>query len=146
MENYKKTMRLRMQYLSLVMVIAVITIVLLLSNRSRLPVMSDFILGFQSGIFIGMVVGLVSFIIKFKASLRNDEELKKQYIKENDEREKLIGYKASVFVIIALLISLAFGTVVSGFFNEIVFFTLLSVLAILIIMAIAALTFYKRVF
>lgn len=55
--------------------------------------------------------------------MKSDEALKKLYIEENDERGQLIVYKGSVFTTVGMLILLALSTVVSGFINEIIFFT-----------------------
>lgn len=51
---------------------------------------SDFIRGFQVGIFIAMQTILVPLIIKYSKALKDNEKLKLLYIDENDERKKFI--------------------------------------------------------
>ncbi|GGH15321.1 hypothetical protein [Paenibacillus segetis] len=144
MEKFKEKIRVRIISLSLITSLVCLINVILLTNRSRLPEISDFILGFQSGVFIGLILILVFCLMKFLASMKSDEALKKLYIQENDERRQLIGYKTSVFTTVGMLILLAFATVVAGFFNEIVFFTLLGVLAALLILLYATLIYFKK--
>lgn len=54
-----------------------------------------------------------------------EKELKKLYIKENDERTIMIMQRTGAIGINMFIIGLGFGTIIAGFFNEIVFFTLL---------------------
>lgn len=144
MEKYKEKVRLRIIYLTLGMFLTCGINIVLLSNRSRLPEISDFILGFQSGVFIGLILVFIFFIVKFLASMKSDEALKKQYIEENDERGQLIVYKGSVITTVGMLILLALSTVVAGFFNEIIFFTLLGVLGVFLILFCTFMVYFKK--
>jgi len=145
MEKFKATIQLRIKLLAIVMGIMVLSNGILQIMRHRLPVIPDFIFGFQTGVFIGMLVFLLYIISKYSSCLKNADALKKLYIKEHDEREQLIGYKTSVFTMVVMLIILTLSTVIAGFFNIIVFITLLSVVALLLIVTLTTLTYYRRV-
>lgn len=144
MEKYKEKVRLRVIYLTWIMLLTCLINIVLLSNRSRLPEISDFIRGFQSGVFTGLLLVFLIFIVKYRKSMKSDEALKKLYIEENDERGQLIGYKVSVFTTVAMLILLALSTVVAGFFNEIIFFTLLGNLGVFLIIFCAFTVYFKK--
>ncbi|OAB40192.1 hypothetical protein [Paenibacillus antarcticus] len=144
MEKFKATIQLRIKLLAIVMVITVLSNVILQFMRDRLPARPDFIFGFQTGVFIGLLVFLLYIISKYTACLKNAEALKKLYIKEHDEREQLIAYKASVLALVVLLVIVALSTVIAGFFNIIVFITLLSVMGLLLIVMLTTLTYYRR--
>lgn len=144
MEKYKEKVRLRVIYLTWIMLLTCLINIVLLSNRNRLPEISDFILGFQSGVFTGLLFVFIIFIVKYRKSMKSEEALKKLYIEENDERGQLIGYKGSVSTTVAMLILLAFSTIVAGFFNEIIFFTLLGVFGMLLIVYCAFMAYFKK--
>ncbi|RUT40519.1 hypothetical protein EJP82_24785 [Paenibacillus anaericanus] len=144
MEKYKEKVRLRVIYLTWIMLLTCLINIVLLSNRNRLPEISDFILGFQSGVFTGLLFVFIIFIVKYRKSMKSDEALKKLYIEENDERGQLIGYKVSVFTTVAMLILLALSTVVAGFFNELIFFTLLGTLGVFLIIFCAFTVYFKK--
>ena len=56
---------------------------------------------------------------------KDENQLKKLYIKENDERTIMIMLKTGAIGINICIIGLAFATIIAGYFNEIAFFTLL---------------------
>lgn len=84
--------------------------------------------GFQVGLFTGFLFIMLRQITKYKKALEDDEKIKLIYIEQNDERKKLISDKIGGvgynFVLGALVIAL----VAAGFFSEIIFLTLASVL------------------
>ena len=125
MEKFKEKIRLRVLWMAIITICLSISYIYLSLNSDRLPQIPDFIRGFQFGAFFGVILVLVFFLAKYLGSLRNEEALKKLYIEENDERSIMIMQKTGAFGITICIIGLAFATVIAGFFNEIVFFTLL---------------------
>lgn len=89
---------------------------------------SDMIHGFQVGIFIGIQIIIVIQIKKYNTALKNKDILKKLYIEEHDERTKLIKDKIGGIGLNLCIGGIAVAAVTAGFFNQIVFITLLSVL------------------
>ena len=127
MEKFKMSLKKRLALMMMFNGVAVI-FVLLTGIYGNMMVSSDMIHGFQVGVFVGMQIIMIKFITKYKRALSNENELRKIYIEENDERTKHIkdkiggvGFKFSLGMI-------ATATIIAGFFNEIVFITLCATL------------------
>lgn len=129
MEKFKRKIRKRIFGMSLTIICLSITYFVLLSNKNNLPKTADFIMGFQTGVFCGLELGLVFYLVKNMVSIRDENSLKKLYIKENDERTIMIMQKTGAMGMAICNIGLGFATVIAGFFNQIVFFSLLGATA-----------------
>ncbi|WP_051540131.1 hypothetical protein [Clostridium ihumii] len=138
MDSFKKSIKLKMILLITFNIIACIFIAFinyystklnLFANTSKIA--SGRIQGFQTGFFVGLELLFVLGIIRYRKALNSNDELKKLYIEENDERKKHILSKTSSSSSTVSLILIAFLTIISGFFNEIVFYTLVMVLFLL---------------
>ena len=67
------------------------------------------------------------------------------YIEKHDERKELIQYKSSALGISIFIFILLLATIISGFYNLVVFYTLLGVcLIILAILVLTKLYFLKK--
>lgn len=93
----------------------------------------DFISGFQVGIFIGLQIAVLTYIAKYRKALKDELQLKKLYVEENDERTKLINDKIGGVGFNFTLGVIATATVISGFFHQIIFITLLVVLSFIVL-------------
>jgi len=80
--------------------------------------------GFQSGQITGLMAIFVFFIVRYAAVLRDDKKLKEQYKRENDERRKTIKEKSGGNAMLASTIIILFAGIISGYFNQTVFFSL----------------------
>lgn len=129
MEKFKEKVRTRINSLSLLLTGTGLIYLVLMLNRDRLPVLPDFIQGFHMGIFISLELAFVFFVSKYLKAVKSDTELKKLYIVENDERKGLIIQKAGSLGLGVIFCGLGIATVIAGFFNTLVFFTLLGALA-----------------
>ncbi|MHC1734637.1 MAG: hypothetical protein AB9921_03105 [Erysipelotrichaceae bacterium] len=106
---------------------------------------SDFIRGFQLGIFSAMVGATVVRILVYNAALRNETKLRKLHIEENDERNQLIALKAGGFASLVELIVSVLATLVAGFFSTTVFFTLLGVVLFIVFLRLITKLVYQRI-
>lgn len=106
---------------------------------------SDFIRGFQLGIFSAMVGATVVRILVYNAALRNETKLRKLHIEENDERNQLIALKAGGFASLVELIVSVLATLVAGFFSTTVFFTLLGVVLFIVFLRLVTKLVYQRI-
>ena len=146
MERYNEVLRKKILMCVLLIAITIPVIITLTMINAKIPSnhSTDFIKGVQFGMFFGLETLLLMNIIKFRGALNNKEKLKLLYIKENDEREKLILLKSSLMAINIITVILALGIIVSGFYNEIIFFTLIMTLFIVGIVRVGLKIYYNK--
>ena len=105
----------------------------------------DYIAGFNLGLYIVVQTMLVMLMVKYVTALRDEKKLKELYIAENDERSKFIRTQIGGTGLNIIVGGIALGTVISGFFNEIVFFTLLGVLLFTVLVkAVLKFMYFKK--
>lgn len=81
---------------------------------------------FQTGLAVGLGVMAVLLCIRYQQMLSDEKKLLLQYTRENDERYKAIRQKAGMpMLLISSVILIAVG-IVAGYFNEVVFITLVA--------------------
>lgn len=150
MENFRNVLKKRVSFGIGFNVLAVIFIVLtgaygnMTSNIN--DNMTDMIHGFQVGIFLGLQIVMLKYICKYRKALKTEDELKKLYIEENDERTKLIEDKIGGVGFNFILGVIATATVISGFFHQLVFITLLGVLFFIVLVKGILKIYYRNKF
>ena len=117
-----------------------------LSRKIGVPdAINDLAAGYNLGLLIALQVGAIYFITKYNKALKNKAQLKKLYIEKHDERKELIQYKSSALGISIFIFILLLATIISGFYNLVVFYTLLGVcLIMLAILVLTKLYFLKK--
>lgn len=132
MENYRVVLKKRYLLMILVnvLIIASILVIWLSTNKTTTSAgdLNSTVKGFQVGLFVSIQVIMIRIIIQYKSALSNDTFLKKIYVRENDERSKLIYKSIGGFGFNLSLGLLAAATVISGFLNQEIFITLAIVL------------------
>ncbi len=128
MEKFKTTLRRRISIIALYNVTT-----LIISTYGYTKNISDFMKGFQTGIFLGIQFLLIVIMFKYVKALRDEEKLKILYIAENDERRKFINSQIGGIGINIALSGLAVATIISGFYNTIIFLTLFGSLIFLVL-------------
>ena len=146
MEQFKEKIQSRNKKISLAASF-IFVFYIYLSRKTGVPdAMNDFAAGYNLGLLIALQVGAIYFITKYNKALKSKDQLKKLYIEEHDERKKLIEYKSSVIGISIFIFILLLATIISGFYNLIVFYTLLGVCStILVTIIFVKLYFLKKV-
>ncbi|WP_340017559.1 hypothetical protein [Paenibacillus sp. FSL H3-0457] len=144
MDKYKIKVKTRKNVLSLVAAATLLIYVGLIFYRGGLPDLPSFIKGFHTGAFIGVEVAIAFFLVRYIKASKNEAELKKQYIEENDERSVMILQSAGTLSTAIILIGLGIASVVAGFFNSLIFYTLLTCLLFVLIVFFALWMFYAR--
>ncbi len=148
MEKFIEVLKRRIIFLSISSVIALLLTVItwywgygLIGSASHI---SDFMHGAQAGLLAGFFAIMFWIIIKYRGAIKDESKIKAIYIKENDEREKLIkgkiGGAGFDFIIGVMMIAI----VISGFFNETVFLTLAGTLIFMVIVKISLKAVYNR--
>ncbi|MEK3702860.1 hypothetical protein MKY87_01935 [Paenibacillus sp. FSL R7-0198] len=144
MDKYKIKVNTRKNVLSLVAAATLLIYVGLIFYRGGLPDLPSFIKGFHTGAFIGVEVAIAFFLVRYIKASKNEAELKKQYIEENDERSIMILQRAGTLSTAIILIGLGVASVIAGFFNPLIFYTLLTCLLFVLIVFFALWMFYAR--
>ncbi|WP_340030462.1 hypothetical protein NSQ20_17855 [Paenibacillus sp. FSL K6-1122] len=144
MDKYKIKVKTRKNVLSLVAAATLLIYVGLIFYRGGLPDLPSFIKGFHTGAFIGVEVAVAFFLVRYIKASNNEAELKKQYIEENDERSVMILQRAGTLSTAIILIGMGIASVIAGFFNPLIFYTLLTCLLFVLIVFFALWMYYAR--
>jgi len=140
MEKYKKKLKVRILLFSFILLLFV---AILLYNQFGTSTMlkSSLSFSFQCGFSAAGSLVLIFMIAKYRSALSDEQKLRVLYNKENDERTKAIWAKAGIPMTVILSMILVLAGIVIGYFNETVFFVLISV-AIVQLFVSAAVKFY----
>ena len=130
MDKYKKKLKVRMLLMAIAIIFAV---VLLIFNSLRMVEAGDdgtfskgFIDGFQNGLLAAIVGIFCVFTIKYLSIFNNERKLKLWYNEENDERKNQIRLKSGGNVVLVDSVIIIFAGIIAGYFNEIIFFSLIA--------------------
>ena len=124
MDKFKKALHIRLVCAGIYCA-AVIALILLGVFHPGDAHVNDYIAGFSMGLFVGIEFVVIYFISKYTSALRNEDKLRKLFIKETDERLKLIRSKAGSSGIIIAIGGLMLGALAAGYYSETVFITLI---------------------
>ena len=125
MEKFKKNLKLRIVFYSILSVILIFSIItfniLNIQPHSSEVSYSDFYRGVLSG-FLSAIFGVsVFYIIKYSAALKNKDKLKKIYIKEHDELTQQILLDISKIESIFITFGISSAMIIGGFFSKTIF-------------------------
>lgn len=128
MDKFRKKIRIRTILMLTIFICIAFVYFFLYHFKGNKPVIPDFIRGFHTGTFAAIEAVILAISVRYIVSMRKEESLKKLYIGENDERRLAIMQKAGACGMAACVLGLAVATVIAGFFNQTVFFSLLGAL------------------
>ncbi|SDM98601.1 hypothetical protein [Acetanaerobacterium elongatum] len=127
MEQFKKLLRTRIAvnlfgglFILACVIIGAVTVWPAATN------FSSFHLGFQVGLTTVVEFFLIWGSIKYLRVLGKEAELKKLYYEENDERTRAINEKTGGNVLNACSLIILTAGILAGYFNAVVFFTLVA--------------------
>ncbi|GAA4057475.1 hypothetical protein [Amphibacillus indicireducens] len=126
MDEFRVKVRNRMFLLTTLFVVVITIYLILLYNQSKLSNSLSDIIDFYGGVLMSFSILIVLNIFKNFKALKSEKKLKKLYIKENDERTIMIMRKTGGIGINICIFGFAIATIIAGFFNETIFFTLLA--------------------
>lgn len=144
MENYRAKLQKRNRVLGL---LTAFTSLLLLCtnfgilNLGRNDEFAGIVTEFQSGLLCWAILLFARKILKTNAAVKDDLKLRKLYNEENDERKKAIREKCGAPVILISSVAIIFAGIIGGYFNEIIFFSLV-VCGIVQLIVCAVMKFY----
>jgi hypothetical protein len=132
MNNYRRIIKTRMILLAMLIIIAVALgiydVFWVNPELKETPVY-----GFQVGIIISS--GLLSAItfIRYRILLKNDNKLLLMFNREKDESIKAIKAKAGIPILPILACFIIFAAIIAGYYNILIFITLIAVAAFMMI-------------
>lgn len=101
---------------------------------------------FQCGSTSALGVMALVCVMKYSQALRSDKILRQQYIKEHDERMQAIRAKAGMpLTLYFAVVMIAAGTVI-GYWNELIFVTLVIAAVAQLLVAAAVKLIYTRIY
>jgi len=102
---------------------------ILITDHSTATHSDGFVAGFQFGLIVS-IFGLAIFdVIKLSLAINDESKLRVLYNKEHDERLIAIRNKAGAPMIIITSVLMIVAAIIAGYFNIIVFYTLVIAVA-----------------
>lgn len=123
MDKFKKSVKKRLVIMRVYS--AAIAILLILSTFFSFTEFEIGPVNFALGVCLGAMILVLFGMRKYAMAMRNDESIKRLFIEENDERHKFIIAKTGGHAINIVIFGLLLGAIISGFFNEMIFLSLL---------------------
>ncbi len=155
MENYREKLKLENRiYLLCILALILFAVLVYLAEIGVIaiaPVTGDSRWqsgwrGFCSGASFGFLGAITGTVLRNRKAIKNDDALKKLYIKEHDERTIHIRINAQsasqqIFLWVGLV-----ATAISGYFNSTVSITILGCIFFVSILSILLTVYYKKRF
>ncbi|MDP4179412.1 MAG: hypothetical protein Q8900_13910 [Bacillota bacterium] len=144
MEQFRKKLKTRISWLSLLSITtALMGVYGVFFAPESLKNMTVF--EFQGGVLAAVCILSSINIIKYNKILKDENKLKLECYKENDERFKTIKSKAGIPIVPVLSVLIIMSGIIAGYVNITVFYTLIIVaMCQLIISIIVKLIYMKR--
>lgn len=142
MENYRKKLKRRCQFGGAYFIILNFLNLILINALPERP--NPIGKGFVYGAIFGIMLVILFVQIRSAVLLRNEEKLKKQYIKDTDERNHAAEAAASQTAVKLTIAALWFAAVIASNFDMKVFITLLATMFIVCIIMILSKLFYQK--
>lgn len=143
MEDYKRTIKRRRTLFILIAIIA--AGIGIYDGLIMNSVQSDnIVFSFQCGLAIGISFLATIKLFRYSKVLKDDMQLKIEYNKENDERSKSIRSKAGMPMLMITSGLILLAGVIAGYFNELIFITLIVVAVCQLTIGAVAKVYYIR--
>lgn len=146
MDNYKLVLKKRITILAVFVLMALILTgySLLIANSGGEDLFTGKLIGFQCGLSGSLLLPFIFMISRYTVIMKDETKLRKLYNWENDERKKEIKQKAGGNVILLCSVSIIFAGIVAGYFNEIVFYSLIGCALFLLHVSIVLKLYYTK--
>lgn len=144
MEKFKKTIRIRIILLDILVFAAVcfgVYDVFLAPEEIK----NSEIFSFQCGIALALGLAAIAGIILCTKALKSDKALRKQFNRENDERMRAIRAKAGVPMILICSVLMIIAAVIIGYRNVAVFRTLVAAAVVQVLIACIVKAIYTKI-
>lgn len=144
MEKYRKTIKLRMALLGIMVLLAVGLSIFNVFFATE-EMQNSYLFGFQSGAATGFGIFSLIMLIRYSKIIKDDNKLKLEYNKDNDERTKAIMAKAGLPMMLYTSVAMILAGIIVGYFNEVAFKTLVFAAMAQLIVAIISMAINKKI-
>lgn len=148
MEDFRKQVQKTLNIYRAVLIAAIIVLAVL--NIIEITALfgeessNDLSNGFGTGACASIITLMIISVCRYSAALKNDEKLKKLYILETDERERLIYEKTNSASFRTVIILLGFAAMVASFFSKTIFYTIVAIIMVIAFVQAAFKFYYRR--
>lgn len=139
MEIFKQKLRNRLIFGGIYCAIILIFIAVVWNTG-----LNDSATSFTLGFGVGIEAVMIFFMVKCVKALKSEDKLKKLYIEENDERQKHLNAMVGGSGINISILFLALAMLISNYFNQTVFFTLLAVMFFVVLLKLTLKIYYNK--
>lgn len=143
MDNFKKQIKKRNRIIKYGLGLLVIFNIFLYIFQRTSPEL-DHGLSFQMGICVGLIIIGIALIYKYTTALKNDSQLKKLYINEQDERKAMIKQKMCQSALVTFMICLLLMISIVVYLNLTVAYTLIAVVYGLLFIVLGFKIYYSK--
>jgi hypothetical protein len=130
MEQYRLVLKKRIKIMLLLTLFAAFLqsaiIFDIFDLTSEMGFLGGVVSGFQTGLLSAIMVIFIIISIRYLLIMKDEKKLKLMYNAENDERKIMIKQKSGGNVIIANSVIIIFAGIIAGYFNVIVFYSLVA--------------------
>ena len=148
MEEFRKQVQKTLNVYRAVLIAAIVILIVLniieiaavLGEKSTIDLGN----GFGTGVCASVITLMIINVCRYSVALKNDEKLKKLYILETDERERLIYEKTNSSSFRAVIILLGFAAMVASFFSRPIFYTIVAIIVAIAFIQAAFKFYYRR--
>lgn len=148
MEEFRKQAQKAVKIYKAILIAAVVILVALnvieitavLGEKST----NDLSNGFGTGVCASIITFMAISLSRYSAALKNDEKLKKLYIAQTDERERLIFEKTNSSSFRTVIILLGFAAMIASFFSKPIFYTIITIITAIAFIQAAFKFYYRR--
>lgn len=142
-EEYRRNMKKRYGYFICLLIFGIILLGSGLAFE-QLKTIEDQNSGFISGAGTGIILASLVLIVKHWRLMKNEKELREEWVKENDERNREITIRSVSAAAAGTFVIIYIALIVSFFLNPVVFKTLILVFFTAFLTLIAARKYYER--
>ena len=147
MDKFKETIEKRKNLLRVLTIVLFITNAILFyisENLVNVASNIEYALGFLLGMIMGVLILGVVAIVYYGRVLKDEQKLKMLYIKENDERRKMISEKVAQSTLLTAVFVIMIAISIAAYFEPLVSLTLLYTIYAVAFIALGYKLYYKR--
>ncbi|MDO5028763.1 MAG: hypothetical protein Q4E36_05805 [Bacillota bacterium] len=144
LENYKKDIQSKISFMVIVVILALLAVLFsTLYLKNQFPAKAD-VTDYVIGFFVGIEVMSLVYMGVLIRALKDENLLKKMYLKETDEREILIRMKSGASIVPIFSILMLIATLIVVYFSFEAFITLVVVAILQLIVSLALKIYWSK--